>query len=316
MGTGIAILVFFIIGEGMVRVYTRYNVIYDMEMSRYSRTLKEVSPNPRIGHVHKANGNAKLMGVDVETNSDGLRDRDYPLKKGGAYRIIFLGDSLTLGWGVEYEHTFEYLMEKSLNKKRPVETINFGTGNYNTDQEVSLFLEKGLKYQPDMVALFYFINDAEITPVIGRWGFLEHSELITFYWSKLNVLLNRFTRDKDYRNYYARLYNDDHPGWKQTNSAFIKIKDVCQERGIELRVIILPELHNPKDYPFKREHEKLSGFLRENNIAHHDLLQNFQSIDDPKELWVALDDAHPNAKAHALIAKYSEEFINVPDRQF
>ena len=131
-----------ILGEITIRTYTKFNIIYDMEMSRYSRTLKAVSPNPRIGHIHHPNRKANLMGVDVEINSDGLRDRDYPVEKKEAYRIIFLGDSLTFGWGVDKKHTFEHLIEMSLNATRPVEIINFGTGNYNTDQEVNLFLEK------------------------------------------------------------------------------------------------------------------------------------------------------------------------------
>ena len=45
----------------------------------------------------------------------------------------------------------------------------FRSGNYNTTQEVNLLIDKGLKYQPDQVVLFYFINDAEPVPKKSRF---------------------------------------------------------------------------------------------------------------------------------------------------
>jgi len=39
------------------------------------------------------------------------------------------------------------------------------------------------------------------------------------------------------------------------------------------------------------------------------LTPQFKNEIDPQELWVAMDDAHPNARAHALIAKYTIGFI-------
>lgn len=311
IATSFIVLIFFVIGELAIRIYTRFNIIYDIEMSKYARTLKIASSNPRISHIHKPNKSAFLMGVNITINSDGLRDREYSLKKNSGFRIIFLGDSLTLGWGVNRENTFEYLLERKIQEKIPVEILNFGTGNYNTDQEVNLFLEKGLKYQPDMVVLFYYINDAEPTPLQSRWGVLGQSELITFYWSKISILINRFTHDKDFNTFYSRLYNKDQPGWKQTQRALQLLKETCDGNGIELQVFILPELHNLRDYPFNKEHDKIIKFLSKNHIQHKDLLPFFKNVDNPESLWVALDDAHPNARAHSLIAQYSESFLNL-----
>ena len=35
---------------------------------------------------------------------------------------------------------FVAVLEQQLSQSRPVEVINFGTGNYNTEQKVNLFL--------------------------------------------------------------------------------------------------------------------------------------------------------------------------------
>jgi hypothetical protein len=71
----------------------------------------------------------------------------------------------------------------------------------------------------------------------------------------------------------------------------------------------LPELHNLVDYPFGAEYAKVSGFLRENSIPVIDLTDDFAGYENPETLWVALDDAHPNALAHKMIAEYSLKFL-------
>jgi len=308
----IALVIFLALIEVALRVYTARAIIYDVEMTRYANEIKRESANPLIGHVHAPNREATLMGVDVKINSDGFRDRDYPVKPDGSYRIIFLGDSLTFGWGVEKSKTFEELLETELNKRKPTEIINFGTGNYNTEQEVNLFLEKGLKYKPDEVVVFYFINDAEPTPHMSKWEILGHSRAITFFWSRLNTVLTMFGEHPSFHDYYAGLYADDRPGWNAAKKAFIQLRDVCRQNKIAVRVVLLPEMHNLHNYPFTDEHRKVVSFLSENGMQALDLAPFFAQEMNPRQLWVAPDDAHPNAIAHAMIARYSLDFIAEP----
>ena len=300
---------FLVIGEIGLRVYLSRNVLYDVEMSRYSQTLKRRSDNPLIGHVHRPNGNETLMNVSVQTNSDGFRDDEYSHERNARRRILFLGDSLTLGWGVEKQDSFEAILERELDMKRPTEIINLAAGNYNTTMEVNVFLEKGLAYQPDAVVLFYFINDAEPIPEPSRFEWLGNLRLFTFYWSRMKALLARFSESKSFRGFYAALYEPDQPGWVQTRESFLTLAEACRERDIELRVVLLPELHNLAEYPFEREHALVAGFLEEHEVPVLDLAPMFRSETEPRSLWVARDDAHPNARAHALIAQYSLPFL-------
>jgi hypothetical protein len=50
-------------------------------------------------------------------------------------------------------------------------------------------------------------------------------------------------------------------------------------------------------------------FLHASRIEALDLAPLFAGEKNPTRLWVASDDAHPNATAHALIAKYAQGFI-------
>lgn len=302
------VVVFLALGELVLRVYLTQRIFYDVEMSRYAQLLKEESPNPRIGHVHRAGASAHLMGVDVEINSMGLRDGE-PRADADLRRIVFLGDSLTFGWGVEQRDTFAYRLEELLSEERPTEVLNFGTGNYNTTQEVELFLEKGLAYEPEKVVVFYFINDAEPVPRRSRWAFLANFRIVTFYWSRVKQLSAQFLPRQTFREYYAALYDDDQPGWRATQRAFRRLAAVCRERGIDLQVVLLPELHALDEYTFEREHQKVADVLRVDGIEVLDVTPAFADVTAPQSLWVSPDDAHPNAAAHRRIAEASYAFI-------
>ncbi|HXK26219.1 MAG TPA: SGNH/GDSL hydrolase family protein [Myxococcota bacterium] len=296
-------------GELVLRAYLSRHTFYDVEMSRYARLLKVDSENPKIGYVHRPNREEHLMNVDVRINSDGFRDDEYPLEKGARWRIIFLGDSLTFGWGVEKDQTFEALLERALQAKRPTEIINFGAGNYNTEQEVNLFLEKGLRYRPDQVVLFYFINDAEPTPRASRLEWLGNFRIATFYWSRVKALWARFDPSTGFEAYYRDLYRDGAPGWQHAQEALLQLRDAAREHGIALQVVLLPELHAPAERLFAPQYARVMEFLRANGIPALDLSPRFAGETDPMSLWVAPDDAHPNARAHRAIADSSYDFI-------
>jgi lysophospholipase L1-like esterase len=306
----LAALCFAVMGELAVRAYLMRNTFYDIEMSRYGLALKIESEDPKIGHVHRPGSSAHLMDVPVQINSDGLRDDEYAVERNERRRIVFLGDSLTFGWGVEKEQSFEHLLERELDRTHPTEILNLGIGNYNTSQEVSLFEAKGLRYQPDLVVLFYFINDAETTPRKSRYAWLGHSRLMSFYWSRIKAVRARYGDAPNFHGFYSDLYRDDQPGWVETQRAFGRLAEIGREHGIAVRAIILPELHDLREYPFSREHEKVMTSLAEHHISALDLAPLFRNEEQPMRLWVARDDAHPNALAHAQIAQYSRAFLS------
>lgn len=305
----VPLVAFLALSELGLRVYLSRRIFYDVEMSRYARALKQESADPQIGHVHRPHARASLMGVDVRINADGFRDDDTPVERGERRRIVFLGDSLTLGWGVAKQDTFESILERELSAATPTEILNFGTGNYNTIQELHLYLDAGRKYRPDAVVVFYFVNDAEPVPQRSRLPWLGSLRIATFYWSRVKALMARWSPSQSFREYYAELYREEQPGWRATREAFLALKATCAADGADLRVVLLPELHELERYPFEAEHALVASFLRDHGIAVLDLAPFFRGERDPQSLWVARDDAHPNARAHRLIAGYSLPFL-------
>ena len=98
---------------------------------------------------------SKSIPRDFETTNIPLA------KPPGVYRILFLGDSTTFGWGVSMNETTAKILERELNAVHVpgyerFEVINAGVGNYDTVQEVTYYKTSGRKFHPDMVVLGLF----------------------------------------------------------------------------------------------------------------------------------------------------------------
>jgi hypothetical protein len=97
-------------------------------------------------------------------NKQGLRDKDVDIPKpNDTYRILALGDSITEGLGVELNQTFvkrlEVLIQEEFNNQN-IEVINCGTEDYGLEQELVWLKDRGLKFEPDLLLLNVYLNDA------------------------------------------------------------------------------------------------------------------------------------------------------------
>jgi lysophospholipase L1-like esterase len=292
-----------------LRVVFAHSLDFSMEMWKYAVALKRPVADPRLSFAHIPSRSAFLMGVPVSINSRGLRDREYSLEKpSGVHRIVMLGDSTTFGWGVPGEQTVAKILERELNRSGKAglprfEVLNAGVGNYGTVQEYTHYLTLDRAYQPDLVILEYFINDAEPVPTERHAGILGRSFLWAFTVSRLDSLLRVTGRRPGWQEYYAGLYRDDLPGFQAAKEALAGLASATRRDGTELLVTILPELHAINSgYPFTREEQKIKDVLTANHVPEIDLIDGLRDHGPESSLWVTPADAHPNGKANSLIA--------------
>ena len=105
--------------------------------------------------------------VDYAFNDMGCRGRNYAIPKGpDTFRILALGDSVTMGVGVHEQDTFSAVMERQLNQqakdqgdKRRYEVINCGVSGWATREERLYYELYGKNYQADAVLLTMVYND-------------------------------------------------------------------------------------------------------------------------------------------------------------
>ncbi|SKB71388.1 hypothetical protein [Dyadobacter psychrophilus] len=86
-------------------------------------------------------------------NKSGLRDNDYSLI---SPRIIFLGDSFTMGWGIDQNKTFAHLTGQMTGAK----SLNAGISSYGTYREM-LLLSKLQRDSCKVLVIQYCDNDLE-----------------------------------------------------------------------------------------------------------------------------------------------------------
>jgi hypothetical protein len=297
-----ALLFWTAVFEVALRVVFRRSLDFSMEMWKYAVALKRPVADPNLGFVHAPNTSAFLMGVDVRINSQGLRDREYShAKPKGVYRVLMLGDSTTLGWGVKAEETAAKILERQLGPQ--FEVINAGVGNYGTVQESTYYKTLGRLFQPDLVILQYFINDPEPVPRLSEVFLLDRSYLLAFTAARWDGLLRVLHLRPDWRQYYASLYEENNAAFQATRRALVGLSENVRADGAQLLAVMLPELREINDhYPFDRETRKIKDILESERTPVVDLIDGLRGHGPESSLWVTALDPHPSAKAHALIA--------------
>jgi lysophospholipase L1-like esterase len=322
IGQGFALLlaslvVCFLVGEAAVRAFYPQFADYNMEMWRYATRIKVRGSDAALPFVHGANRSGDFYGAEIRTNSFGFRDGEYPVERvPGRRRILFVGDSFTLGWGVAQDSTMAELVEQKLNAGgQPTEVINLGIGNYNTAMELELFRRSGLQFQPDMVVLLQFVNDAEPTPrpAGGIKGLvLSNSYLIALLMDRFIALRPLVAEGADWKTYYSNLYRHGAPGLLASEEAFSELIELCRERGIQLVIASIPELRQLVDYPFPQATEFVRSIAERNAVPFLDLLPALER-EDPASLWVSVEDSHANARANGIMADALYEKIRSVD---
>jgi hypothetical protein len=95
--------------------------------------------------------------VTYSINSQGMRDKEVPLKKPGKeFRILALGESTVFGEGINYGNRFTEVIEEVLPG---VEIINLGVDGFGLDQSFLQLKREGFKFNPNAGIVFIFAPD-------------------------------------------------------------------------------------------------------------------------------------------------------------
>lgn len=288
-----------------LRIYCAVKPNADVEFFRYANLMKASNPDLHVGFMHQPNTKLRLMGVDVEINSRGFRDVEHPQQKApGTTRLALLGDSVTFGWGVPYGQRYSELIAQRWNEASPnkFELICTGHGNYNSRQEYSILSDYLANDNLDGVIQFWYINDAEPLPHHRDAPWYSHFYTAIFFWSKADLLQRRLGGRQNYVDYYRGLYEDGAPGLTDFKQALAQTGAWTSERKIPWVFVVMPEFHDFSDGgPFAGVYEYAKKAAADAGAIVIDVTPDFKG-QDPRTIWVAPNDVHPNAKGHAIVA--------------
>ena len=266
-------------------------------------------------------------------NRYGLRGPAVDLTKPpGTFRILILGDSFTFGAGVADDEPFAAKLETLLNEGRVgnsfgrrYETINAGVSGYNTMDEVTYLQKRWLAFDPDLILLTFYLNDAyddarfaplimggAIGETLGAPALLSRSRVMEWATNAWKRWWTARRIKHIYRSQFSDTPEIEGHNWKNCQEALAQAAAISEERGIRLALVIFPELYElNKDYPFRSIHARVREAGEMLGIPVLDLIENFQGH-DPTKLWVHITDHHPNALAHATAAHAIARFLVNP----
>jgi lysophospholipase L1-like esterase len=170
---------------------------YAWELVASRRMVWEVHRTPGAGYTLMKPGNHyEWQGIPVQINSHGLRSAETTYAKPpGTFRILNLGDSVAMGWGVREEDTYGRQLEQLLNGQSSdnlrFEVINAGVPGWNLENELAYLQAEGLKYEPDLVLLdLTTVNDIKGNSALladNKLGLIRWLRANTYFWPFLTV---------------------------------------------------------------------------------------------------------------------------------
>jgi lysophospholipase L1-like esterase len=260
----------------------------------------------------------------AHVNGAGLRGPDLPVDKpAGEVRVLFLGDSFTFGEGVADDEPFPVLVAEMLERRDPgvrYRALNAGVSGYNTRDEVAYLEHRWLDYDPDLVVLTFYLNDAyddaRFGPLImGR----AHGQLLEDVRSPSRVVrwalvaLRSRLAGRRTRRIYASQFTDTPavPGhdWQDSQASLRHAATLLAARGIPLVLVVFPELYDLGEaHPFTDIYDTVESFGRALPVPVLNLYPAFRE-QAAESLWVHPTDHHPNAAAHRVAADAIAAFL-------
>jgi hypothetical protein len=236
----------------------------------------------------------------ILVNSQGTRDDEESLSNP---EIILLGDSFTMGWGVNQDSTFEKLLEKSLRKK----VLNAGISSYGTVRELMLLnrIQKdSLKviviqyHDSDLIENKEFRDTGDTLIISSQENYESTSHnvrsRVKYFPGKHTSLLFKFwLKDKLGRMEVRK------PTGKDDAQYFINALKKSSIPG-NVRIIVFEVAS------YGLQNNSFIAFLNDELLAHPDLQLNITTVNIQSNLtstnYFRVDD-HINASGHETIAE-------------
>lgn len=174
--------------------------------------------------------------TSVRFNSLGLRGPEVPAKKTGR-RILVLGDSMTVGWGVEEGDTFTTQMAR----ERPRwQFINAGVSGYGTVSESTLLERLGKRLKPDDILVVFYPNDPIESSILPRLGksTAALSRWDSYYVARASrILLHQFLEPSLPYPYY---FGTNAEMWQKTQTALRDMRDWAAGNKSRIGFVYMP----------------------------------------------------------------------------
>ena len=284
----------------------------------------------------------------ISVNSLGFRGPDaVSPKPQGRFRVVVIGDSLTLGWSVADDETYSARLERLLRERFPnrdLDVLNLGVGGYNTRQEVTLLTRQASRLDPNLVLVGFYSNDVPDAfedegssseagtrivaknPEAGR--VMHMNPTPTGWWDrqlrKSRVVyvagraFNRFRRAGEWgRSSFSMeidlLEGRESPklerAWEKIGKQFDRLHSLANAENFSVGIVVLPCREQVMGQFLNAKYQSRVRAMVEPLGFHVIDPLPLMSEHRKPELFIPYDRNHPSAEGHALIAQAIARYL-------
>lgn len=247
-------------------------------------------------------------GVILSVDQYGFRKNTAPVDT-SKKSILLIGDSVTMGLGVDSSDTFANLLQKRMMTKNILNPSMFGYDVQDYKNVFRHFTEKN-RLKIDEVVVCWCLNDIyndniKDTEVPGggiRYffnDFLSYLRRNSRFYTYLKTMVS--DRSESYYLFDSQLYNDKNM-LKEAADILTSINNECKRAGIVFGIVLLPyeyQIRTKSRYPQSELKEKFERF----GIPTINVFDVFQSA-QPKDYFLYGDGIHFSPEGHKVIADF------------
>jgi hypothetical protein len=277
----------------------------------------------------------------VSTNSEGFRgSKEFPeINDQKKVRILIIGSSMPMGWGINDDEVFTEALEQRLNETnalgKKVEIINASLPGTHATLRVYQYLKRGRKYHPNIVIVFTqpdepherldWIRDEK---TVAEWlrpdpqferksrYYVDADGILRFHLAREPWMRPLLRYSAALRGIAARIritsenerFRALHAQLAQPDEALNSLEDMrylVKQDGASMFVVIAGGLQEFKEHPHPQE--IMLEKLTQRGIPAVNLRPHFEPHENDGTLLVS--DGHWNAAGHAIISKLVFELL-------
>lgn len=328
----ISLMIITLIAEGVLRLLGNYPQQFIKDDSDF------VVYDSSVHYTYMKNLNQRFendnYSINVSTNSSGYRDEEWQFHQ-GENRILIVGDSFSVGYGVTKSNRYSDLVSIAMNQKKhknKYRVYNAAVSGYNLEQ-MKITAEEVLNVvKPKIIILGLNINSLSrlYDPYVYYHGYCVKKSKIKYanvFENKLliyNVSNHYLQFIEKYLLAYSALYNFVINRARILKNNFTiksseideKLVNLAKSNILELLVIlntkdielfVLPIIQHGRDLKFNsvfiEYYKNINSICLQNNIGFIDVLPTLEfELKNGSNFWIN-NDPHWNHNAHKIAAK-------------
>ncbi|MDC1068757.1 SGNH/GDSL hydrolase family protein [Candidatus Kapabacteria bacterium] len=245
------------------------------------------------------------FGAVIQSDSFGFRKSSVPVKS-DSNSILIIGDSVTMGVGVDSDSTFVGKMALLLENK-DVGLLNFSLIGYNIYDYFNTIKYATENYNFKKCVIFYCLNDlTNDSKIIGAESKTILSDVLKFLKSNSYLYMWAKSTFADRQMAFYEFESDNYQVEKNITEFEVKLQEIKSLlSNKELQIVILPyEYQLRMEIPDLSIQDRIKSILQKNEIEFFDLFEQLKESEiESEKLYLYADGLHFSNLGHRKIAK-------------